>query len=197
MTFVLASASASRARLLRLAGVAFDIQPAHVDEDAIKRSLLQERRSAADIADALAELKALRVSMARPDALVLGADQVLDFEGGLVSKCQNLEDARALLRRLRGKRHALKGSLVMAKGGQPIWRHACIANLTMRPFSDAFLDSYVTSEGEGILGSVGCYQLEGRGVQLFERIEGDYFGILGLSLLPLLTVLREHGVVAV
>jgi septum formation protein len=197
MNLVLASASASRANLLRAAGIPFDIQPAHVDEEEVKRSLLHQGRTVGDVAHMLAELKALRVSMSRPGDLVLGADQVLEFDGELVSKCGNLEDARTLLSRLRGKRHALIGSLVLAKDSQPVWHHASAAQLTMRAFSDAFLDRYLASEGEAILACVGCYRLEGAGAQLFERIEGDYFGILGLSLLPLLAVLREHGIVAV
>lgn len=196
MTLILASASEVRARVLRNVGIAFDVRPAHVDEDAVKDSLLASGAPLRDVADALAELKAVRISNAAPDALVLGADQVLAFEGGLVSKCESLEEARNLLRRLRGKTHELISALVLAKGGSPIWRHVDTARLTMRDFSDNFLDDYLAAEGEGLLKGVGCYRLEGRGPQLFDRIEGDYFTVLGLPLVPLLAVLRQHGMVA-
>lgn len=196
MTLILASASEVRARVLRNVGVAFDIRPAHVDEDAVKDSLLASGASLRDVADALAELKALRISNAVPDVLVLGADQVLAFEGELVSKCESLDEARDLLRRLRGKTHELISALVLAKGGSAIWRHVEAARLTMRDFSESFLDDYLAAEGEGLLKGVGCYRLEGRGPQLFERIEGDYFTILGLPLVPLLAALRQHGMVS-
>ena len=174
----------------------FQKQPAAIDEDAVKQSLLAEGASSADIADALAELKAVRVSARNPDALALGADQVLEFDGDLISKCESLEAAAALLRRLRGQRHCLITAAVMARGGAPIWRHLSRANLTMRDFSDAFLDDYLDMMGDHALGSVGGYQLEGIGVHLFARVEGDYFTILGLPLLPLLDFLRQNGFVA-
>lgn len=196
MTLILASASDVRARVLRNVGVAFDIRPAHVDEDAVKDSLLAGGAPLRNVADALAELKAARISIAAPDALVLGADQVLAFEGELVSKCESLDEARNLLHRLRGKTHELISALVLAKGGSAIWRHVETARLTMRDFSDDFLNDYLAAEGEGLLKGVGCYRLEGRGPQLFERIEGDYFTILGLPLVPLLAALRQHGMVA-
>jgi len=196
LTLILASASEVRARVLRNVGVAFDIRPAHVDEDAVKDSLLASGAPLRNVADALAELKAVRISNAAPTALVLGADQVLAFEGELVSKCESLDEARNLLRRLRGKKHELISALVLAKGGSAIWRHVETARLTMRDFSDAFVDDYLAAEGKGLLKGVGCYRLEGRGPQLFERIEGDYFAILGLPLVPLLTALRQHGMVA-
>ncbi|HVZ68007.1 MAG TPA: Maf family protein [Rhizomicrobium sp.] len=195
-SLLLASASETRARLLRNAGVAFDIRPAHVDEDAVKESLLAAGAPPREVAGALAELKAVRVSGSAPDALVLGADQILTIEGELVSKCGNLGEARNLLRRLRGRSHELISALVLAKGGGAIWRHVESAHLTMRGFSDRFLEDYLDAEGEGLLKGVGCYRLEGRGLQLFDRIEGDYFTILGLPLVPLLGVLRLHGMVA-
>jgi len=194
-SLILASASEVRARTLRNAGVDFDIRPAHVDEDAVKDSLLAAGARLRDVADALAELKATRVSGSVPDALVLGADQVLAFDGELVSKCASLDEARDLLRRLRGQKHELISALVLAKAGGPIWRHVESASLWMRDFSDRFLDDYLASEGEGLLKGVGCYRLEGRGSQLFERIEGDYFTVLGLPLVPLLGALRQHGIV--
>lgn len=193
---ILASASRTRADLLAAAAVPFQKQPAAIDEDAVKQSLLAEGAPPADVADALAELKAVRVSARNPDALALGADQVLEFDGDLISKCESLEAAAALLRRLRGQRHCLITAAVMARGGAPIWRHLSRANLTMRDFSDDFLATYLASEGESVLGGVGCYRLEGRGMQLFSRIDGDYFSILGLPMLPLLTALRDQGIIA-
>ncbi len=193
---VLASASSSRARLLQHAGVPFEVHPAHVDEDGVKESMLAEGADGRAIADALAELKARRVSNTQPGALVLGADQVLVCDGALFNKAETMEAAAAQLRRLRGKPHQLVTAAVLAKDGAPIWRHVDIATLWMRDFSDTVLESYLTAEGDDLLGSVGCYRLEAVGVQLFERIEGDYFSILGLPLVPLLTALRQHGVVA-
>lgn len=190
MKLVLASASTSRARMLQAAGVPFDIVPAHVDEDAIKQSMLSPR----DIADTLAELKALRVSSRYPGALVLGADQVLAFGSELVSKSADMDEAAELLGRLRGQRHELLSAAVLAKDGVPVWRHVSVSKLWMRTFTDEFLYAYLEAEGEDVLSGVGCYRLEGLGSQLFERIEGDYFSILDLPLLPLLAGLRELGI---
>jgi septum formation protein len=194
VNLILASASTSRARMLTDAGVTFAVAPAHVDEDAVKESLLAEGVEAAGVADALAELKAVRISASNPDALVLGADQVLSFEGELISKMPDLASARALLKRLSGKRHELISAAVLARAGAPLWRHSGRVRLSMRILSDAFLDAYLAEEGEALLTGVGCYRLEGRGAQLFERVEGDYFSVLGLPLLPLLAQLRELGV---
>jgi len=193
---ILASSSTVRARLLREAGVEFAVEPARVDEESVKESMLAEKHAPRAIADALAELKALRVSQKHPGTLVLGADQVLVFEGRLLSKSESLEEARLLLRRLRGNAHDLISALVLAKDGAAIWRHVEKSTLAMRNFSDAFLDDYLAAEGEELLSGVGCYRLEGRGVQLFSRIDGDYFAILGLPLIPLLSALREQGVLA-
>lgn len=191
---VLASASQSRARMLRDAGVAFEVRPAQVDEDAIKQSMQSEGSVA--IAEALAELKALRVSSVEPDALVLGADQVLDFDGTLISKVEDMASARVLLQRLSGKRHELISAAVLARDGASIWRLTGRVRLAMRTLSDAFLDDYLAREGESLLQGVGCYRLEGMGAQLFDRVDGDYFSVLGLPLLPLLAQLRELGVLA-
>ncbi|WP_374469452.1 nucleoside triphosphate pyrophosphatase [Phenylobacterium sp.] len=190
---ILASKSAARRAVLEGAGVPFESAVAGVDEDAVKASLLAEGATPRDIADALAELKAIRISRARPQ-FVVGADQTLEFEGRLYDKAENLEEARARLQALRGKPHRLHSAVVVAKDGAPIWREVVTATLTMRDFSDAFLDDYLRIEGEEALGSVGCYRLEGPGAQLFSRIEGDYFAILGLPLLGLLDLLRRHGV---
>ena len=192
MTFILASGSASRAQILRDAGVAFTVHPAHIDEDAVKNEM--RGASGGAVAEKLAELKALQISTQRPQDLVLGADQVLVLGDEVFSKAETLEAAAGQLRRLRGKRHQLIGALALARAGMPVWRHTEISTLWVRDFSDAFLKSYLKAEGEALLGSVGCYRFEGLGAQLFERVEGDYFSILGLSLLPLLAALRDHGV---
>jgi septum formation protein len=148
-----------------------------------------------DVADVLAQQKAVRVSEQRPQ-LVIGADQTLDLDGRLYDKVETLDEARERLRGLRGKAHELHSAVVVAKDGQPIWREVVTARLTMRDFSDAFLDDYLAREGEAALGSVGCYRLEAMGAQLFSKIEGDYFAILGLPLMGLLDLLRRQGELA-
>ena len=192
---VLASKSVSRSALLAGAGVAFETRAAGVDEDAAKDALLGEGATPREVADALAELKALRVSSGTP-GLVIGADQTLDLGGRLIDKASSLQDARSRLLELRGRPHKLHSAVVVARDGEAIWREVKSATLWVRPFSDAFLDDYLQTEGETLLGSVGCYRLEGPGVQLFERIEGDYFTILGLPMLGLLDFLRLHGALA-
>lgn len=188
----LASKSAARQAILRNAGVAFEAVVAGVDEDAAKAGLLAEGGSPREVADALAEMKAVKVSIKRP-GLVIGADQTLDFAGRLIDKVETLAQARALLLELRGKTHKLHAAVVVAQGGRPIWRVVQSAKLSVRPFSDAWLDSYLERRGEHILHCVGCYELEGEGVQLFDAIDGDYFTILGLPLVGLLDFLRLHG----
>lgn len=191
---VLASTSAIRQQVLKGAGVPFEAVSPGVDETSIKDSLLAEGVSPRDIADALAEAKAVKVSLKRP-GLVIGADQTLDFEGRLFDKADSIEEARARLSELRGKTHKLHCGMVVARDGRAIWREVVTTTLRMRPFSDPYLDAYLQRNAPGVLSSVGCYQLEGEGVQLFDRIEGDYFAILGLSLIPLLDLLRRHGAV--
>jgi septum formation protein len=189
---VLASKSSARRAVLDGAGVPYEAATAGVDEDAVKAGMLAEGASARDIADALAELKAIKVSRSRTE-FVVGADQTREFEGKLYDKAETLAEARARLQALRGKPHKLHSAVVVAKEGAPIWREVVTATLTMRDFSDAFLDDYLAHEGEAALGSVGCYRLEGPGAQLFSKIEGDYFAILGLPLMGLLDLLRRHG----
>ena len=189
---VLASKSPTRSALLSGAGIAFDTVSPGVDEDAVKAGLLAEGASARDIADALAELKALKISNSRP-GFIIGADQTLEFDGALYDKVETVEAARERLRLLRGKSHKLHAAVVVARDGAAIWRDLVTVSLTMRPFSDAFLEDYLATEGANALGSVGCYRLEGPGAQLFSRIDGDYFAILGLPLLGLLDLLRRHG----
>ncbi|HRO03252.1 MAG TPA: Maf family nucleotide pyrophosphatase [Terricaulis sp.] len=196
MSLILASASASRRRMLEAAGLAFEIQAPHADEEAAKASLRAAGLKPREQADALAELKALSVSRRRA-GVVIGADQMLAIEGEVLDKPKDMDEARTHLQRLRGKTHELLSAAVVAREGAIIWRHVDTPRLKMRAFSDAFLDDYLARVGQGALSSVGAYQLEGLGAQLFERVEGDFFSVLGLPLLPLLSFLREHKVVPV
>jgi septum formation protein len=193
MPVVLASKSAARRAVLQGARVPFETEVAEVDEEATKAVLLARGATPRQIAEALAEEKAVAVSRRRP-GLVIGADQTLEFEGGLYDKVDSVAASRERLKRLRGKPHQLHSAVVVALAGAPIWRETACATLTMRDFSDGFLETYLAEEGEAALGSVGCYRLEDLGAQLFARIEGDYFAILGLPLLGLLDVLRKHEV---
>ena len=193
---ILASRSAARAAVLRDAGIPFEAVPAAVDEAAVKAAMLAEAAPARDIADALAELKALRGAARAPGRLVLGADQVLVCDGELFDKPQDLADARRQLLALRGRTHELLSAAVVFEAGGPVWRHVGRARLTMRAFSAAFLDRYLAEEGDAVLESVGAYRLEARGAQLFSRVEGDLFTIMGLPLLELLAFLRSRGVCA-
>ena len=192
---ILASASKSRATLMRAAGLSFEQIPAHVDEDAIKASMKAEGATAADCALALAEFKAGTISMRNPEALVIGADQMLDCDGQWFDKPKDIEGARNHLKTLRGKTHVLPTSVTIALNGAPIWHHTSVPRLSVRAFSDAFLDEYVAAVGDALTSSVGAYHLEGRGAQIFTKVEGDFFTVLGLPLLELLAFLREHRVV--
>ena len=190
---ILASKSAARRAVLTGAGVPFEVVVAGVDEDAVKTSMLAQGATPRDVADALAEIKAVKISAGRP-GFVIGSDQTLEFEGQLYDKAESLEAAAERLKTMRGKPHKLHSAVVVAKDGAPIWREIVSATLTMRDFSDDFLEAYLAAEGEQALGSVGCYRLEGPGAQLFSSIEGDYFTILGLPLMGLLDLFRRHGV---
>ncbi|HKP80292.1 MAG TPA: Maf family protein [Phenylobacterium sp.] len=192
MTIILASKSAARRAVLDGAGVPYEAAVAGVDEETVKSSLLAAGHGPRDVADALAELKAIRVSRSKP-GFVIGSDQTLDLDGTLYDKADDIDAARERLKLLRGKTHRLHSAVVVAKEGAPIWREVVTASLTMRDFSDAFLEDYLKAEGPHALGSVGCYRLEGPGAQLFSKIEGDYFAILGLPLMGLLDLLRQHG----
>jgi septum formation protein len=190
---VLASGSAIRAQLLRAAGVAFEVRRPPVDEEAVKAALRAQGLSPRDQADALAEAKAVAVSRLQPGCFVLGADQMLALEDAVFDKPADRAGARAHLQRLRGRTHRLISAAVIARDGEPVWRRIETPSLTMRAFSDAFLEAYLDQVGEAAYASVGAYQLEGLGAQLFARIDGDYFSILGLPLLAVLDFLRENG----
>lgn len=192
---MLASASQHRRRLLKAAGLVFDVVPAAVDEAASKRALLSAGADAPAIAGSLAGEKALQVSAKFPEALVIGADQVLACEGQLFDKPGNLVAARLQLRRLRGRSHHLHTGVVLASGQEIVWQRTDTACLQMRSFSDAFLESYLLEAGEAIWGTVGAYEIEGVGIQLFASVRGDTSTIIGLSLLPLLTELRARGAI--
>ena len=190
---ILASKSPTRRAVLDGAGVAYEAAGSGVDEDAAKAELLAKGASPREVAGALAERKALAVSAGRGE-LVIGADQTLEFEGRLYDKVETVAAARERLRAMRGRPHQLHSAVVVARDGAAVWREMESATLTMRDFSDAFLEDYLAVEGEAALGSVGCYRLEGLGVQLFSDIQGDYFTILGLPLMGLLDLLRREGV---
>lgn len=191
---ILASQSAARRAMLQAAGIAHEALPAHVDEEAITAGLQLEAASPERIADALAEVKALKISRQHA-GLVLGADSVVvTADGQLINKPETRARAEAQLRQLAGTTHRLISAAVICEGGKPVWRSAGAAKLTMRPLSDDFIARYLDAEGEAVLGCVGCYRIEGLGAQLFSRIDGDQFVIRGLPLLAVLDYLRVRGV---
>jgi len=180
--------------MLEAAGVPFDAMAAGVDEESAKASLCADGISARNLADALAELKAVKLSRRFPEALVLGCDQVASLGDQIFDKAATREEAESHLRALRGETHSQISAAVICEAGKPVWRHIDGAKLAMRDFSDVFLDSYLDAEWPAIGGCAGGYRLEGRGAQLFTRIDGGHFTILGLPLLPLLEYLRVRGV---
>jgi len=190
---VLASGSGIRRQMLENAGVSFEVSLPRVDEDAVCQSLLAEGASARDIADALAELKARKVSTRMPGALVLGCDQVLSFDGQIMAKPTSREQAEQQLRQLRGAGHQLLSAAVICEDGQPIWRFVGTVRLQMRDFSDSYLTTYLDRNWPDISNSVGGYKLESEGVRLFNRVDGDYFTVLGMPLLELLSYLILRG----
>jgi septum formation protein len=192
---VLASGSEIRARLLRQAGLDPEIRPARVDEAAIKDALASEGASPRDTADTLAEFKARRIGDARPEALVIGCDQVLAVDGVVLSKPDSREDAADQLRLLSGKTHMLLSAVVIFEDQRPVWRHVGQVRLTMRTLSDPFIESYLVRNWPSVGTSVGGYKLEEEGVRLFSRIDGDYFTVLGMPMLELLTYLAVRGLI--
>lgn len=195
MALVLASGSSIRAELLKNAGLSFEIDPSDVDERTVEEPLLKADFSPEDLATILAEAKANDVSMRRPGDFVIGADQILAFEGERFTKPESQAAARRQLLAFSGQTHELLSAVVISSKGEAIWRHVSIAQLTMRDLTPAFVGQYMAEVGDTVLSSVGAYQLEGPGVQLFEKIDGDYFTVLGLPLLPLLDQLRQLKVI--
>ena len=195
MRIILASGSAIRRKLMIDAGLDFEVITKPVDEAVIKDSMLSESVRLRDIADALAEAKSLRVSRVE-DGLVIGADQIMVMDNQLFDKPKTIDEARERLKLMRGKTHYLMGAVVISENGNPVWRHMAKTKLTMRAFSDTFLEDYLEKEGELVTKSVGAYRFEGLGAQLFSHVEGDFFSILGLSLLPVMDYLRTRGAIA-
>ncbi len=194
-SLILASQSTSRASLLRDAGLAFTTEPAHIDETEIKHSAQAQHLPADDTAALLAQLKARHVARRHPDALVIGADQLLLCRDQRFDKPPDLATARSQLQSLRGQPHTLVTAVVAQRGEVQLWHHIAHPRLTMRSFSDEFLDSYLAHEGDTLLGSVGAYRLEGMGMHLFDHIQGEHAAILGLPMMALLGFLRQFGVV--
>ena len=193
MTLILASQSASRRAMFDAAGVPYDARLAHVDEASVKDALIVEKQAPRAIADALAELKAMKLSRSNPGDLVIGSDSVVSVGDRLFDKPTDRADAAEHLRAFSGQVMELNSAVVACEGGQPVWRHVGKAKLFVRPLSDDFINQYLDQEWPAIAGCVGCFRIEGPGVQLFSRIDGDYFTILGMPLLPLLGWLRERG----
>jgi septum formation protein len=195
MNLILASQSASRRAMLEAAGVPFSALAAGVDEDAAKTALLAEKVAPRDFADALAELKALKISAREPGALVLGSDSIAVLaDGTILDKPVDRDEATEHLRRMSGSRFDLISAAVIAEGGRSVWRHVDRATLFVRPLSELFVHDYLDAEWPAIAGCVGCFRIEGLGAQLFSRIEGSQFTVLGLPLLPVLDYLRVRKV---
>ena len=195
MRLVLASQSASRRAMLTAAGVPFSATSPGVDEDAAKAGLRADGVAPRDFADALAELKALRVSQREPDALTLGSDSLMVLaDGTILDKPTSREEAAEHLRAMSGGRHSIVSAAVIAEQGRPVWRHVDRAMLHVRPLSEAFLEQYLDAEWPTIAGCAGCFRIEGPGAQLFARIDGSQFTVLGMPLLPVLDYLRVRGV---
>jgi septum formation protein len=195
---ILASTSSARRMMLKQAGVDCDALAPMVDEESIKQSLLDHNLGARDIADALAEAKAVKLSSKFPQALIIGADQTLECaDGSMLDKPESREDAIAQLTQMAGATHKLYSAVVVAERGEPSWRFVATSRMTVRPLSEAFIADYAATRWDAIRHCVGCYQIEGAGAQLFSQIQGGHFDIMGLPLLPLLNFLRERGILPI
>lgn len=190
---ILASGSAIRAQLLRNAGVDFDVHVARIDEEALRAALQAEQATPRDIADTLAEMKAQRIAAKHPGALVIGCDQILALDQQIFAKPDSPAQALSQLQALRGKKHQLLSAAVIYGDGKPLWRHVGVVRLHMRDASDDYLTGYIDRNWPSISEAVGAYKLEEEGVRLFTRIDGDYFNVLGLPLLELLSYLMLRG----
>ena len=193
---ILASQSAIRRTLLQNAGIACDVQPARVDEEAVKSALLAEGATPRDVADALAEMKARKISERYPDALVIGCDQVLALDERILSKPETPDDARDQLMTMRGKTHRLMSAAVICQGGAPVWRHVGVVQIQMRDVSNDYLDDYIARNWDSICNSVSAYKLEEEGVRLIQRITGDHFHVMGLPLIEVISYLAARGELA-
>lgn len=193
---ILASSSTARKSLLQNAGVEFEVLAARVDEEAIRDALVFDGASPTDLADALAEMKARKISEKRPDDLVIGCDQVIDFEGRIISKSGTRDHLKQQLKEMRGKRHDLLSAVVIYEGGKPVWRYVGKARLTMRDLSDSYLEDHLDRNWQDVRHAAGGYMLEGEGVRLFSNVSGDYFTVLGLPLIEVLSFLSQRGVIA-
>ena len=195
MSLILASKSPFRAQILKNAGIAFQVEEARIDERSVEAPLFNSGATAEDVALVLAEAKATEVSERFPARLVLGSDQTLSLEDDVFHKPRDMEEARRHLLKLSGKTHQLNSAIVLVQDGNTLWHHVSVARLTMRKLTPSFIGQHLASVGEGVLKSVGAYQYEGEGIQLFDAIDGDYFTIVGLPLLPLLGELRNLGAI--
>ena len=194
MNIILASGSPTRKQILEDSGVIFEVVVRPIDEASIKSAMIQEGASKLSIVSTLAELKSIKVSSETP-GLVIGADQIMVFDGAIYDKPKTIEEARERLMAIRNQTHYLMGSVVVSEGGVSVWRHSSKVELKVRSFTDKFIDNYINQEGEALLQTVGAYRFEKRGSQLFSSVKGDFFSVLGLPLLPLLDYLRTRNAI--
>lgn len=193
---ILASGSATRRQLLENAGFHVTVDPARIDEESLRAAMIAEGASPRDVADGLAEMKARRIAMKHPQGLVLGCDQVLALKSEVFGKADTPEDLKDTLRRLAGQMHMLLSAAVIYEDGEPVWRHVGVVRLHMRALSEAYLEDYVARNWDEVRHSVGGYHVEGEGLRLFTRIEGDYFNVLGLPMLELVNYMALRGDIA-